>query len=137
MKRIILFSFILAATTTFAQRSAKEFWMKKGDLDFANNNFLSSAKAYEQVFEKDSADFLLKIRIAESYRLANLAEHAATWYAKALADGRNRLEPVQRLNYVRVLLSLGYVEKAKEFLKSHLADEGSDPLGEAQLKALE
>src|SRR5688500_3590137 len=126
MRRVFLVLLTLTATATFAQRNASGILEKKGDQEFFYFNYLQSARIYQEAYLRDTSNTLLKVKIADSYRLANQPDRAKAWYEKALDNPGNTFAPVHKLNYSKVLLALGLHEQAKKWLLAYQEQNGPD-----------
>ncbi len=123
------------ASTAFAQRAATVL-EQRGDDEFFLNNYSRAAKTYERALQADTSNVFLKLKIADSYRLANQSLLAKSWYEKAFSAKVKNIDPVQGLNFSRVLISLGFEEDAKKLLLEYQQAVGPDPLSTALLSGL-
>ena len=136
MSRIVVLFLLLAGSASFAQRSASGLLEKRGDEEFFYFNYLQSAETYQKALRKDTANALLKIKIAESYRLAKQPEAAKHWYEKGFMSNDSQIEAAHKFNFSEVLISLGFSEEAKKWLLEYQDQVGQDQLVTAKLQGL-
>lgn len=136
MCRVLVILLSFAATATFAQRNSDRILEKRGDLEYFYFNYIKAARTYQEALAKDTVNHILKIKIADSYRMSNEFEEAKEWYEKAFRNADKTMAPAHKLNYAKVLIALGLHEEAKKWFIVYQEENGADPLVTAQLSGL-
>ncbi len=112
---------LLFSLRTFAQSGGIAMFLmsaeKQGDQYFKNFAYQDAVEAYQKASKKDGPDDLLKIKIAESFRMLNKPAETEKWYS--LVDAKDSVFKAEHfLAYAEALSSTGkYQEAQKWYLK--------------------
>ena len=136
MGRALHFLLLLTATATFAQRNSAPDLEKRGDQQFYDFNYLTSARMYEEAFQRDTSNIRLQLKIADSYRLAHEPDRARRWYDRVFNNPQATIGAAHKVSYATVLIALGLQDEARKLLLAYQEQHGPDPLVTAQLKGL-
>jgi outer membrane protein OmpA-like peptidoglycan-associated protein/tetratricopeptide (TPR) repeat protein len=135
MCRVLLILFSISAMTVFGQRSGSGLLENRGDEAFLDLRYVEAVRLYQEALARDTANTLLKLKIADSYRMASQPERAKDWYDNAFKQDA-AIPRVQKLNYAKVLIAMGLHEEAEKCLTAYQDEYGADPLVTAQLNGL-
>lgn len=129
MKKNSIKSFIIGSMLIFIGSCANSIF-KKGNKEYDYLAYDKAIKHYEKGLSKD---FRLaeKIKLANSYRLANDIENAEKNYADII--NYQNLDNQVYLNYAEVLMQLGKYVYAREYLKKYLAIKKNDVVAKMML----
>ncbi len=122
MKRIALFTLMIAAVSAFGQRAKLE----KADKLFRDFAFYEAASLYESILQKEDITEA-KINLAECYRLTQDFEKAEYWYSQAV--GKSSVSPIFKLYYGQMLQSNGKCQEAKYWFREYARLKPEDSRG--------
>lgn len=126
MRQYLFLVFFLMITASFAQRKPANLLERKGDEQFFYFEYLKSAKTYQEALESDTANSILMVKVAESFRMAHQPEKAKAWYEKAFRSDTPPRDQPYKINFARVLIGLGFVDEATRLLRGYQEDHGAD-----------
>lgn len=126
MREYLFLMLHLMITASFAQTEPANLLEKKGDKQFFYFEYLKSAATYQEALERDTANSVLMIKVAESYRMAHQPEKAKVWYEKAFLNDTPPSDPRYKINFARVLIGLGILEEAGRLLRTYQDEYGAD-----------
>ena len=100
------------------------YYIEQGDTQYQAYGYAKAAKFYEKAYaKKPKAD--VAIKLADCYRNMNNYASAEKYFAKGLKDAKD-IDPQTKLNYGKVLMSVGKYDEAKEQFKTYLAEKPGD-----------
>ncbi|MEQ6165820.1 OmpA family protein [Ekhidna sp. MALMAid0563] len=109
---------------------------ERGDRSFKNGQYLEAAKLYERVFKKDTAQYHVAIKIAESYYHIDHFEDAEKWFRKGLsADSTEDSQAI--LDFAQVLMANEKYAEAEKWLLKYQSVEGSPLIAEKKLSSIQ
>lgn len=126
-KFIITLLFTVFVFPTLAQDLSKKKQRKVEEADVLFNNYAypQAIEQYLEIYEGDTSQVAIQLKIGESYLKLKDYANAEKWY-KVLDDPSNaELDPTHAFNYGEILFYLGKHDESKSWFKK-LRKQGSD-----------
>lgn len=108
---------------------------RRGDKHFYNFSYSTALEYYMDALEKDSTQ-ILKLKIAECYKMLNDYLNADDWYHKGLNEHGADVDPKYKLHFAQALSTEQKYEEAKEWYEEYRRDMGSDSRAAKKLEGL-
>ncbi|MEQ9285954.1 MAG: OmpA family protein [Cyclobacteriaceae bacterium] len=108
---------------------------RRGDKHFYNFAYSTALDYYKDALEKDSTQ-ILKLKIAECYKMLNDYLNADDWYHKGLSEHGADVDPKYKLHFAQALSTEQKYDEAKEWYEEYKRDMGSDSRAAKKLEGL-
>lgn len=108
---------------------------RRGDKHFYNFAYSTALDYYKDALEKDSTQ-VLKLKIAECYKMLNDFLNADDWYHKGLTEHGAQVDPKYKLHFAQALSTEQKYDEAREWYEEYKKDVGSDSRAEKKLEGL-
>ncbi|MFY0653955.1 MAG: OmpA family protein [Cyclobacteriaceae bacterium] len=100
---------------------------RRGDKHYYNFAFSTALGYYQDALEADSTNQILKLKIADCYKMLNDYISANDWYRKGLTEhGQNDVAPIFKLHYAEALSTEQKYDEATEWYEEFLGNVGTD-----------
>ncbi len=110
---------------------------RRGDKHFYNFAYSAALDYYKDAFQKDSTNQIIKLKIAECYKMLNNYLEADDWYHKGLTEHGTDVDPKYKLHFAQALSTEKKYDEAKEWFEEYQKDVGSDSRAGNKLAGLE
>ncbi|MFT7033283.1 MAG: outer membrane protein OmpA-like peptidoglycan-associated protein [Cyclobacteriaceae bacterium] len=108
---------------------------RRGDKHFYNFAYSTALDYYLDALEKDSTQ-VLKLKVAECYKMLNDFLKADDWYHKGLTEHGAEVDPKYKLHYAQALSTEQRYDEAKEWFEEYQKDVGSDSRSGKKIEGL-
>ncbi len=109
---------------------------RKGDKHFYNFSYSLAKDFYMDALEKDTASQIIKLKIAECYKMLNDPINADDWYHKGLTEHDQDVDPIYKLHFAQALSTNQKYDEAKEWFEEYRKVAGKDSRAHKKLQGL-
>ena len=112
-----------------AQKNIGNLFVKnedRGDRMFLDLYYEQAVIYYKMAVKNKDNNNLVKLKLANTYRLLRDYESAVEWYGLVLESDSQNIKPINKYYYADALLSTGQPEEAKKWYTEYQSDAGGD-----------
>ena len=109
---------------------------RRGDKHFYNFAYSTALDYYKDALEKDSTSQILKLKIAECYKMLNDNLSADDWYHRGLTEHGQAVDPKYKLHFAQALSTNQKYDEAKEWYEEYRKEAGKDSRAGKKLEGL-
>ncbi len=126
--KLTIIGFIVFCTVILRGQS-----LEKANTFYKDGYYAKAIPIYEAILKKKSS-ITIKSKLANCYRILNLAEKASLTYSEIIKD--NKAEPMDYFRYGEVMMMLSHYDSAQIYFKHFNDISAEDERGAMMLKAL-
>lgn len=121
--------FLVFIPTLHAQKNIGNLFVKnedRGDRMFLDLYYEKAVIYYKMAAKNGASNNLVKLKLANTYRLLRDYQSAVEWYSQVLESDSQNIKPINKYYYADALLSAGKLEEAKKWYSEYQSEAGGD-----------